>query len=160
MNSRTLKLVNILGVISRGLFAVYCLFEVGLLIIAIASKINPDIYGKIGDFDALRFFAEQIFVIAILFCLIKIFDIIKVNQRFFVHPINLWIRGVAATVFAEATLKNSLYNFLVGVFNSSVKLTFVIKINFTSLIIGVALLILSFAIEHGIRLQKRDDETL
>ena len=160
MNQKTIKTVKAFSILCRVVFISYCAMEILLFLLAIAVKFSEDIKSFIGEFDVLRFFVEQISVIAILFCLDKVFAIIKKEEKIFVRPVNLWIRGMAVIALVGATFNNVIYKLLSGMFNSGLKLSFVVKINFTGLIVGIALLILSFAIEHGIRLQEQDDETL
>ena len=160
MNKKTIKVVRTLSIVSMVVFVFYCVMEALLLALAIAERYNKNIGSFIGNFDALRFFVEQISVIAILFCLNKVFVIIKREEKFFVYPVNLWVRGMAVIALLAATFSNVIYKLLFGMFNSGLKLSFVIKINFTGVIIGIALLILSLAIEHGIKLQKQDDEII
>jgi hypothetical protein len=155
-----LKLINLGRIISIILMIAYILLEVAILTVAIITKFNSSFQMKFGKFDLLINFTNQIFTIAILFCLIKIFSIMRNEQRFFASTLDFWVRAISIIVIVGASAKNTVYNLLCGIFNSELKLSFLMKINFTGLIIGIALLILSFIIRRGIELQKQDDETL
>ena len=139
---------------------IYVLLDVTFLAFAITLKFNPSIKDMLGDFDVLRSFTEQLFVIAIWFCIIKILDLIQKEKKFFVSPINTLIRTIGIIVVISATLSNTLYNLIYGLLNSDFTLMLMLKINITGLVFGIAIMILSFAIEHGVKLQNQDDETL
>ena len=160
MDKKVLKFVGICSVLAKILLVVYALLELAALGFLVISKFNLKVANSLGEFDILLFFTRQIFVIAIIFYLVKIFDTIKKNKKFFAYPINLWIRALAIIVLFYSTLMNMLYNFIYGILNFELKLSFILKINFTTLIIGAGLLILSFVVEHGNKLQQQDDETL
>lgn len=135
-----------------------------MLVLAILFEVNTSFRSVLQKIMAenlfLEAFIEQIFLLVVIFCLMKLFKTIEEERTPFSHKANKWLKVLSIVILVSSAFENALYKTILNMFEG--KLTFSTNISFdtTSLVIGLAILLLSFIFEYGSDLQKQDDETL